>query len=104
MTKSLLDQMLTHLIKVDVLSLAEKIKIKEASALSDQVSALISVASVKEKGSAVILSYIKASDSQAAQLILHHGKMSVLPNRVYVGEITFELQCLFQSSILTCSE
>uniref|UniRef100_A0A674NTL6 NLR family CARD domain containing 3 n=1 Tax=Takifugu rubripes TaxID=31033 RepID=A0A674NTL6_TAKRU len=92
--------MLTHLIKVDVLSLAEKIKIKEASALSDQVSALIGAASVKEKGSAVLLSFIKASDSQAAQLILHHGKMSVLPSRVYVGEITFELQYLFLSFVL----
>lgn len=78
MTKSFLDQMLTHLIKVDVLSLAEKIKIKEASGLSDQVSALISVASVKEKGSDVLLSFIKASDSQVAQLILHHGKASGL--------------------------
>lgn len=74
MTKSFLDQMLTHLIKVDVLSLAEKIKIKEASGLSNQVSALISVTSVKEKGSDVLLSFIKASDSQVAQLILHHGK------------------------------
>lgn len=78
MTKSFLDQMLKHLIKVDVLSLAEKIRIKEASGLSDQVSTLISVTSVKEKGSDVLLSFIKASDSQVAQLILHHGKASAL--------------------------
>lgn len=78
MTKSFLDEMLTHLIKVDVLSLAEKIKIKEAGGLSDQVSKLISIITGKDKGSDVLLNFIKASDSQAAQLILLHGTMSVV--------------------------
>lgn len=74
MTKSFLDEILTHLMKVDVLSLAEKIKLKETGGPSDQVSALIRAVSVKEKGSDVLLNFIKASDCQVAQLILLHGK------------------------------
>lgn len=88
MTKSFLDEILTHLIKVDVLSLTEKIKIKETGGLSDQVSALISVVSGKEKGSDVLLNFIKASDSQqVAQLILLHGNTTLtqqsLCQRIY---------------------
>lgn len=77
MTKSFLDEILTHLIKVDVLSLADKIKIKETGGLCEQVGALISVASGKEKGSDILFNFIKASDSQAAQLILLHGNTTL---------------------------
>lgn len=87
MTKSFLDEILTHLIKVDVLSLAEKIKIKETGGLSDQVSLLISVVSGKEKGLDVLLNFIKASDSQVAQLILLYGNTTLtqqsLCQRIY---------------------
>lgn len=92
MTKSFLDEMLTHLIKVDVLSLAEKIKIKEAGGLSDQVSTLISIIMGKDKGSDVLLNFIRASDSQAAQLILLHGMTSVVYSSVNVeGNLTLNL-------------
>lgn len=87
MTKSFLDEILTHLIKVDVLSLAEKIKIKETGGLSDQVSVLISVVAGKEKGLDVLLNFIKASDSQVAQLILLYGTTTLtqqsLCQRIY---------------------
>lgn len=81
MTKSFLDEILTHLIKVNVLSLAEKIKIKETGRLSDQVSALISVVTGREKGSDLFLNFIKASNSQVAQLMLFHGKSTQLPQQ-----------------------
>lgn len=73
MTKSFLDEILNHLMKVDVLSLTEKLKLTETSGLSDQVSALASVVSAKEKGSDVLLHFLKVSDCPVAQLILHHG-------------------------------
>lgn len=73
MTKSFLDEIFSHLMKVDVLSLTEKIKLTEMSGLSDQVSALTSVVSAKEKGSDVLLNFLKVSDCPVAQLILHHG-------------------------------
>lgn len=73
MTKSFLDEILSHLMKVDVLSLTEKIKLTQTSGLSDQVSALTSVVSAKEKGSDVLLNFLKVSDCPVAQLILHYG-------------------------------
>lgn len=91
MTKSFLDETLTHLIKVDVLSLAEKIKIKEMGGLSDQVSALTRVVSGKEKGSDLLLNFIKASDSQVAQLILLHGNPTLQRSAESVFECDWSL-------------
>nr|XP_020461747.1 protein NLRC3-like [Monopterus albus] len=75
-TASFLDGMLTHLRKVDVLSSAEEIKIKEAGRLQDQINMFQTIATGKDsKGSDVLQGYIESSDSQVAQLIINHDNM-----------------------------
>lgn len=67
--------MLTHLLKQDVLTSAEVAKIKDAGGLKDQVNMLTAVVTNKDRqGSDVLHNFIKTSESQVAQLILHHGK------------------------------
>lgn len=74
-TSSFLEGMLTHLRKVDVLSLAEETKVKEAGRLQDQVNMLTSIVSDKNaQGSDALQGFIESSDSQVAQLIVNHGK------------------------------
>nr|XP_043869967.1 NLR family CARD domain-containing protein 3 isoform X2 [Solea senegalensis] len=75
-TTSLLEQMLIHLRKVDVLSSAEEAKIKEAGRLRDQVNILTSVVMSKDtRGSDALQAFIESSDCLVAQLILNHDCM-----------------------------
>ncbi|XP_058477124.1 NLR family CARD domain-containing protein 3 isoform X2 [Solea solea] len=75
-TTSLLEQMLIHLRKVDVLSSAEEAKIKEAGRLRDQVNILTTVVMSKDtRGSDTLQAFIESSDSLVAQLILNHDCM-----------------------------
>ena len=75
MTTSFLEEMLTHLRKVDVLSSAEETKIKEAGQLQDRVKMLTTIVTGKDtQGSDALQGFIEGSDSQVAQLIINHGK------------------------------
>lgn len=74
-TTSFLEEMLTHLRKMDVLSSTEEKKIKEAGQLQDQVNMLTTTLTSKDsQGSDVVQAFIESSDSQVAQLIINHGK------------------------------
>lgn len=89
-TASFLDGMLAHLRKVDVLSLAEQTKIKEAGGLPDQVDMLTTIVTSKDtQGSDILLNFIENSESQEAQLILNHGKQIGFPlySFHFLGEI-----------------
>uniref|UniRef100_A0A7N8X871 NLR family, CARD domain containing 3 n=1 Tax=Mastacembelus armatus TaxID=205130 RepID=A0A7N8X871_9TELE len=75
-TTSFLEEMLTHLKKVDVLSLAEENKIKEAGRLHDQVTALTTIFTGKDtQGSDVLRGFIESSSSQVAKLIINYENM-----------------------------
>ncbi|XP_034716338.1 NLR family CARD domain-containing protein 3 isoform X2 [Etheostoma cragini] len=75
-TSSFLEGMLTHLRKVDVLSSADEIKVKEAGRLRDQVNMLTSIVTDKDtQGSDALRGFIESSDSQVAQLIINHDSM-----------------------------
>ncbi|XP_068162325.1 NLR family CARD domain-containing protein 3 [Antennarius striatus] len=71
-----LETLLAHLSKVDVLSLDDLSKIKEAGQLQDQVKMLTTIVTCKEtQGCAVLRGFIESSDSQVAQLIMNHNSM-----------------------------
>ncbi|KAM4525600.1 NLR family CARD domain-containing protein 3 [Odontesthes bonariensis] len=75
-TPSFLEQMLTHLREVDVLTSAEETNIKEAANLQDQINMLTSIVNGKEsQGSDALQGFIESSDSQVAQLIINHDTM-----------------------------
>lgn len=75
-TPSFLEEMLTHLRKVDVLSSAEEVMIKEAGRLKDQVNMLTTIVTGKDsQGSDALQGFIESSDSQVAQLIINHDAM-----------------------------
>ena len=74
-TAPFLEELLTHLRKMDVLSLAEESKIKEAGRLQDQVNMLTTfIISKDTQGSDALQGFIESSDSPVAQLIVNHGK------------------------------
>ncbi|XP_032358118.1 NLR family CARD domain-containing protein 3 isoform X2 [Etheostoma spectabile] len=76
-TSSFLEGMLTHLRKVDVLSSADEIKIKEAGRLQDQVNMLTTIVTDKDtQGSDALRGFIESSDSQVAKLIINHDSMA----------------------------
>ncbi|XP_019938515.2 NLR family CARD domain-containing protein 3 isoform X1 [Paralichthys olivaceus] len=75
-TASFLEGMLTHLRKMDVLSLTEETKIKEAGRLQDQVNMLTTVITSKDtQDSDALQGFIESSDSEVAQLIINHDYM-----------------------------
>ncbi|XP_035002683.1 NLR family CARD domain-containing protein 3 isoform X1 [Hippoglossus stenolepis] len=75
-TASFLEELLTHLRKMDVLSLAEESKIKEAGRLQDQVNLLTTIITSKDtQGSDALQGFIESSDSPVAQLIVNHDSM-----------------------------
>ncbi|KAF0025315.1 hypothetical protein F2P81_022196 [Scophthalmus maximus] len=75
-TTSFLEGMLTHLRKMDVLSLAEESKIMGAGRLQDQLNMLTTiVTSTDTQGSDTLQGFIESSDSQVAQLIINHDCM-----------------------------
>lgn len=75
-TTSFLEAMLSHLRKVDVLSPAEETKIREADGLRDQINMLSTVVTNNDSPghSAALQNFVEGSDSQVAQLIIHHGE------------------------------
>ncbi|KAK1881219.1 NLR family CARD domain containing protein 3 [Dissostichus eleginoides] len=75
-TTSFLEEMMTHLGNMDVLSSAEETKVKEAGRLQDQVNMFTSIVSGKDsQGSDALLAFVQSSDSQVAQLIIKHESM-----------------------------
>lgn len=73
-TTAFLEEMLTHLRNVDMLSSAEETKIKEAGRLQDQVNMFTTIVTGKDgQASDALRGFIESSDSQVAQLILHYG-------------------------------
>ncbi|KAF3853466.1 hypothetical protein F7725_014154 [Dissostichus mawsoni] len=75
-TTSFLEEMMTHLGNMDVLSSAEETKVKEAGRLQDQVNMFTSIVSGKDsQGSDALRAFVQSSDSQVAQLIINHESM-----------------------------
>lgn len=75
-TPSFLEEILSHLTKVDVLSSAEETKIKEAGQLQDQINMLTTIVTDKDiQGSDALQGFIESSSSQVAQLIINHNSM-----------------------------
>ncbi|XP_029954623.1 NLR family CARD domain-containing protein 3 isoform X2 [Salarias fasciatus] len=75
-TASFLEEMLTHLRNVDVLSSAEEAKIKGAGQLREQIHMLTSIVDgMGSQGSDSLQGFIESADSPAAQLILNHDTM-----------------------------
>ncbi|KAK5905812.1 hypothetical protein CgunFtcFv8_001734 [Champsocephalus gunnari] len=75
-TTSFLEEMMTHLRKMDVLNSAEETKVKEAGRLQDQVNMFTSIVSAKDsQGSDALRAFVQSSDSQVAQLIINHESM-----------------------------
>ncbi|CAJ1080874.1 NLR family CARD domain-containing protein 3 [Xyrichtys novacula] len=75
-TASFLDEMLTHLRQVEVLTSAEEAKVREAGQLQDQVNMLTTIFTGKDsQGSDALRGFIESSDSQVAQLIINHDPM-----------------------------
>uniref|UniRef100_A0AAQ5XYE7 NACHT domain-containing protein n=1 Tax=Amphiprion ocellaris TaxID=80972 RepID=A0AAQ5XYE7_AMPOC len=75
-TPPFLEEILSHLTKVDVLSSAEETKIKEAGQLQDQVNMLTTIVTDKDiQGSDALQGFIESSSSQVAQLIINHDSM-----------------------------
>uniref|UniRef100_A0A3P9HMW6 NLR family CARD domain containing 3 n=1 Tax=Oryzias latipes TaxID=8090 RepID=A0A3P9HMW6_ORYLA len=73
LTKPFLEEILTHLKKVDVLTLAEETTIKEADQLKDQVTVLTTVITSKEsRGSDALQGFIMSSNAPVSQLILNY--------------------------------
>lgn len=75
-TTSFLEAMMSHLRKADVLSPSEETKIREAGGLHDQINMLSTVITNKDSPghSAALQNFVEGSDSQVAQLIIHHGE------------------------------
>lgn len=74
-TPSFLEDIVTHLRNIDILSSAEETQIKEAGQLLDQINMLITVVTGKEsQGSDALQGFIESSASQVAQLIINHGE------------------------------
>ncbi|XP_033975041.1 NLR family CARD domain-containing protein 3 [Trematomus bernacchii] len=75
-TTSFLEDMMTHLRKMDVLSSAEETKVKEAGRLQEQVNMFTAIVSGKDsQGSDALRAFVQSSDSQVAQLIINHESM-----------------------------
>ncbi|KAF6734806.1 Protein NLRC3 [Oryzias melastigma] len=76
LTKTFLEDILTHLKKVDVLTLAEEAIIKEAGQLKDQATMLTTVLAGKEShGSDALQGFITSSSAPVSQLILNYDSM-----------------------------
>ncbi|CAN9508569.1 unnamed protein product [Ophioblennius macclurei] len=75
-TQSFLEEILTHLRNVDVLSSAEEAKIRGGARLQEQIHMLTTVVtSMGSQGSDSLQSFIESSDSSTAHLILNHESM-----------------------------
>ncbi|XP_041671966.1 NLR family CARD domain-containing protein 3 [Cheilinus undulatus] len=75
-TTSFLEEILTHLRKVEVLTSAEETRIKEAGQLQDQVNMLTTTITEKDcQGTDALRGFIESSNSQVAQLIVNHDSM-----------------------------
>lgn len=85
-TTAFLEEMLTHLKKVDVVSSAEETKIKEAGRLQDQVNMFTTIVTGKEgQSSDAVRAFIESSDSQVAQLIVNYGTWLQMQLDFYFG-------------------
>ncbi|XP_028989877.1 NLR family CARD domain-containing protein 3 isoform X2 [Betta splendens] len=72
-TATFLEEMLTHMRKVDLLTSAEEARIKEAGRLQDRVSVFTAVVAGKDgQVSDALRGFIESSDSQVAQLIVNY--------------------------------
>ncbi|KAK7919736.1 hypothetical protein WMY93_011020 [Mugilogobius chulae] len=83
LTSSFLEQILSHLKSVNLLSSCEEAKIQRADQLQDQVTTLTAI--ISGKGSAasnVLRDFVEKSDSQVAQLIINHDLMVQLHREV----------------------
>ncbi|KAK2820248.1 hypothetical protein Q5P01_023207 [Channa striata] len=75
-TNTFLEEIITHLRKLEVLSSAEETTIKEAGRLQDQVNILTTIVNGREsQGSDALQGFIESSDTQMAQLIVNHDTM-----------------------------
>ncbi|XP_008277628.1 protein NLRC3 [Stegastes partitus] len=75
-TPSFLEEILSHLRKVDVLSSSEETKIKDAGQLQDQINMLTTIVTGKDnQGSDALQGFIESSSSQVSQLIINHNSM-----------------------------
>lgn len=77
-SSSFLVEILQHLRKVGVLTLAENTDIMEAGQLQDQINMLTTIVSGKESQcSDALQAFIETSDSPAAQLIIHGKRLKL---------------------------
>ncbi|CAG5908108.1 unnamed protein product [Menidia menidia] len=75
-TPCFLEEMLTHLREVDVLTSSEETNIKEAGHLGDQINTLTAIVGAKEsQGSDALQGFIESSNSLVAQLIINHDNV-----------------------------
>lgn len=73
-TTTFLEEMLTHLKKLDVINSVEETKIKEAGRLQDKVNMFTTIVSGKEgQGSDAVCAFVESLDSQVAKLIVNYG-------------------------------
>ncbi|XP_072312609.1 NLR family CARD domain-containing protein 3 [Eucyclogobius newberryi] len=75
-TCSFLEQTLSHLKSMNVLSPSEEAKIQSAGQLRDQVTTLTAIISEKDSPASIVLrNFVQKSNSQVAQLIINHDLM-----------------------------
>uniref|UniRef100_A0AAQ6IMK1 NACHT domain-containing protein n=1 Tax=Anabas testudineus TaxID=64144 RepID=A0AAQ6IMK1_ANATE len=75
-TTTFLEEMLTHLKKLDVINSVEETKIKEAGRLQDKVNMFTTIVSGKEgQGSDAVCAFVESLDSQVAKLIVNYDSI-----------------------------